>query len=198
MFWNWHTVDACFFAESWKVKSEGGFAGLCIGIILMTMLFECIRQLGPWYIKHITQVQGHRTTSRAIERASAGSAAEEGYAPDGTAPSNGRHQDGSARQPGGGTPMEQPVLPQATSQPSNPLFRPSFGQRMVLALIHTMQFALAYLIMLLAMYYNGYIILCIVIGTFLGYVLVRWRDEMDPSSLQRPGSWSSTATGCHG
>ncbi|KAK7998866.1 ctr copper transporter family protein-like protein [Apiospora marii] len=196
MYWNWNTVDACFFAEQWQVKSKGGFAGLCVGIILMTMLFECIRQLGPWYTKHITQAHGHRTTSRAIERASAGSAAEEGHALGGAA-SSGSPQNASARQPADGTPKEQPLVAHEASQLSNPPFRPSFGQHLVLALLHTMQFALAYVIMLMAMYYNGYIIICILIGTFLGYALVRWHDEMDPSSLQRPGSSSSTATGCH-
>lgn len=164
MLWNWNTVDSCFFAESWKVESEGGFAGLCIGVVLMTMVFECIRRLGPCYIKHISQVHRHRTTGRAVERAGAGSAAEEGHA----------------------------------LEPSNLPFRPTFGQHLVLALIHTVQFALAYLIMLMAMYYNGYIIISILIGTFLGYVLVRRRDEMDPLPSQRPGSASSTSTGCHG
>ncbi|KAK8136784.1 hypothetical protein PG984_004724 [Apiospora sp. TS-2023a] len=164
MYWNWNTVGACFFAEIWKVESEGGFAGLCIGIIITTMLFECIRQLGPWYTKHISQVHSRRrTTSRPMEeRANAGSAAEEGHAP------------------------------------SSVPFRPSFGQHLALALIHTLQFVLGYFIMLMAMYYNGYIIICIMVGTFLGYVLVRWRDEVDPSALQRPGSSSSTSTGCHG
>lgn len=36
------------------------------------------------------------------------------------------------------------------------------------------QFAVAYIIMLMAMYYNGYIIICIFIGAFLGAFLFAW------------------------
>jgi len=36
------------------------------------------------------------------------------------------------------------------------------------------QFGLAYLIMLLAMYFNGYIIISIIIGAFLGKFLCDW------------------------
>lgn len=37
-----------------------------------------------------------------------------------------------------------------------------------------LQFAVAYFIMLLAMYYNGYIIISIIIGAFLGAFIFSW------------------------
>ena len=42
------------------------------------------------------------------------------------------------------------------------------------AFIYTCQFAVAYIVMLLAMYYNGYIIICIFIGAFLGHFTFGW------------------------
>ena len=42
------------------------------------------------------------------------------------------------------------------------------------ALLHMLQFAVAYFIMLLAMYFNGYIIICIFIGAFLGALIFSW------------------------
>jgi copper transporter 1 len=45
-------------------------------------------------------------------------------------------------------------------------FRPNLFQQTIRALLHMMQFAVAYFIMLLAMYYNGYIIISIIVGAF--------------------------------
>lgn len=39
-----------------------------------------------------------------------------------------------------------------------------------------LQFAVAYFVMLLAMYYNGYLIICIFIGAFLGYFIFSWES----------------------
>lgn len=43
-------------------------------------------------------------------------------------------------------------------------FRPSILQQMTRAFLHMLQFTVAYFIMLLAMYFNGYIIISIIIG----------------------------------
>jgi copper transporter 1 len=40
-----------------------------------------------------------------------------------------------------------------------------------------LQFGVAYSIMLSAMYYNGYIIICILVGAFLGTFIFSW-DEI--------------------
>ncbi|KAK3934541.1 ctr copper transporter [Diplogelasinospora grovesii] len=47
-------------------------------------------------------------------------------------------------------------------------------QQIIRAVIHAATFGLAYIIMLLAMYYNGYVIICIVIGAGLGKFLCDW------------------------
>lgn len=51
------------------------------------------------------------------------------------------------------------------------IVRPTILQGVIRALLHMLQFAVAYFVMLLAMYYNGYIIICIFIGAFLGYLV---------------------------
>jgi copper transporter 1 len=53
--------------------------------------------------------------------------------------------------------------------------RPNIVEQAIRALLHMLQFAVAYFIMLLAMYYNGYIIICIFIGAFLGFFIFGWR-----------------------
>jgi copper transporter 1 len=62
-----------------------------------------------------------------------------------------------------------------------PPYRPSPIEQGIRALFHMVQFAVAYFIMLLAMYYNGYIIICIFIGAFLGALIFSW----EPLSLSK-------------
>ncbi|KAI4120842.1 MAG: hypothetical protein LQ341_007493, partial [Variospora aurantia] len=61
---------------------------------------------------------------------------------------------------------------QAPSKPQRLV--PTVFQQVIRALIHMLQFAVAYFIMLLAMYYNGYIIISIIIGAFLGAFIFSW------------------------
>lgn len=53
-------------------------------------------------------------------------------------------------------------------------FRATPLQQLIRAIIHAMTFGAAYIIMLLAMYYNGYIIICIFIGSGIGKFLCDW------------------------
>jgi solute carrier family 31 (copper transporter), member 1 len=53
-------------------------------------------------------------------------------------------------------------------------FKASPVQQLVRSVIHAATFGLAYIIMLLAMYYNGYIIICIIIGAGLGKFFCDW------------------------
>ena len=53
-------------------------------------------------------------------------------------------------------------------------FRATPLQQLIRAFIHATVFGLAYLVMLLAMYYNGYIIVSIILGAGLGKFLCDW------------------------
>lgn len=44
MLWNWYTIDSCFLARSWHVRSSGAFAGSCIGVILLVISLELLRR----------------------------------------------------------------------------------------------------------------------------------------------------------
>lgn len=55
-------------------------------------------------------------------------------------------------------------------------FRPTFVQQTIRTLLHMATFAVAYVIMLLAMYYNEYIIICIFIGAFLDAFAFTWES----------------------
>ncbi|KAJ5758452.1 hypothetical protein N7520_005608, partial [Penicillium odoratum] len=67
-------------------------------------------------------------------------------------------------------------------------FTPSILQQSIRALLHMAQFAVAYIVMLLAMYFNGYIIICIFIGAYIGSFIFSWESiSLRSLDLRRPG-----------
>lgn len=170
MLWNWNTIDSCFISSSWRVTSSGMFAGSCIGVILLVLSLEFLRRAVKEFDAFL--VRQHR--ARPVPSA---------------APSTRHSSD------------------QLDAAPAvDPGFHPTVVQQAIRAFLHTLQFAVAYFVMLsvlplypvtmdspsrddgeaarsrpvltletrLAMYYNGYIIICIFIGAFLGAFIFQW------------------------
>ncbi|PMD34942.1 Ctr-domain-containing protein [Hyaloscypha variabilis F] len=75
-------------------------------------------------------------------------------------------------------------------------FKPNPFQQAIRALLHMLQFAVAYFIMLLAMYYNGYIIISIFIGAYIGSFVFSWEALGGGSNGQT--SVANEATVCCG
>lgn len=49
MLWNWYTINACFLAGSWYVKTRGQFAGSCISCFLLVMSAQWLHRLAREY-----------------------------------------------------------------------------------------------------------------------------------------------------
>ncbi|KAJ5386241.1 hypothetical protein N7509_008782 [Penicillium cosmopolitanum] len=242
MLWNWYTIDACFLAHSWQIKSRGMFAGSCIGVICLVLCLEALRRLGREYdafilrrarqrrmYLHESTLEGNAedpTTKKLPGNGAFGAsllpktgengchqaAAESRPAVDqqdpilpspgssnentsgepqitATAVANRADQslDPSHKSPWFSVfpkpkPVNQqqwengvPASPRVACFPSQDIrHRPSPIEQVVRALLHTFQFGVAYIVMLLAMYYNGYIIICIFLGAFLGSLIFSW------------------------
>ncbi|KAJ0162733.1 Copper transport protein ctr4 [Colletotrichum tanaceti] len=82
---------------------------------------------------------------------------------------------------------------QAVVAPQTLVFRASPLQQFVRSIIHAATFGLAYIVMLLAMYYNGYLIISIIIGAGLGKFLCDWLVVR--IVLEAPAASTSTAVG---
>ncbi|KKA30583.1 hypothetical protein TD95_001097 [Thielaviopsis punctulata] len=138
MLWNWNTIDACFISSSWQIRSNGMFAGSCIGVILLVMFLEFLRRASKEFDRWLLaqHIAAHAVSSSAATNKSGAAAC---------------------------------VVPAGV-----PPFRPNVWQQGVRAFLHLCQFAAAYFVMLLAMYYNGYFIICIFIGAYLGAFLFQW------------------------
>src|SRR2546429_4104456 len=119
-------------------------AGSCIGVVLLVMSLEFLRRLSREYDNYIAG------RSRRCSPASQST----------TVAPKGSDGDGSLTAP----------LP---TQPSR-ILRSTLLQHPVRSFLHMVQFGVAYMIMLLAMYYNGYFIICILIGSFLWWFVFSW------------------------
>ncbi|KAI6769553.1 hypothetical protein HG530_004182 [Fusarium avenaceum] len=169
MLWNWNTVDSCFIASSWHITSKGMFAGSCIGVILLVMSLELLRRsVKEWdrYLLRQHAAKHQESSSSAAAGPSGANGSDNG-------------KDGNAL-----VSCASPIPP----------FRPNVWQQAIRALLHMMQFAVAYFVMLLAMYYNGYFIICILIGAYLGAFIFQW----ETLSASGNTSASKEATVCCG
>lgn len=174
MFWNWYTVDACFLSSSWRISSHASFLGACIAVMALVVLLEFLRRLQRMYdsyiflrarqqhgrgIAGVTAVDNNHDSSRGDIGTIKGYAANVESAPNSAVPL--LVGDWSKNL-------------SFSTLPTMGLFRPSWPQQAVRGAIYTMQFMVAYMIMLLAMYYNGYILLSIFLGVFVGFCMSSW------------------------
>lgn len=139
-----------FLARSWHVKSKGIFALSCIGVVALVIALEFLRRLAKEYDRRIVA-----SYARSLAPARSSNSSDAGKTPATTA-----------------APAHAPAC---AALPAH-RFRPNVPQQAIRALLHMLQFAVAYFVMLLAMYYNGYIIICIFIGAYLGYFIFGWES----------------------
>lgn len=158
MLWNWNVIDTCFIASSWHITSKGMFAGSCIGVILLVMSLELLR-------RSVKEYDGYLIRQHAASVAAAAGARGASIASSNNESSNNGQAEAEA---------DAPKSTITCAGAASTKFRPTIAQQAIRALLHMVQFAVAYFVMLLAMYYNGYFIICILIGAYLGSFVFHW------------------------
>lgn len=159
MIGNWKTVGTCFLSPSWYNSDIAKFAGSCIGVAFWVILTECIRRWSREYDRYII-----RTAAANVRRV----VAEE------------RSRDIEGRGLGN-------MLARSYVGDGGLLrLRPTLIQQALRALLYAIQFTSAYLIKLIAMTFNGYILLSIILGAMVGYFFSTWDTlgtiALDPES----------------
>lgn len=165
VFWNWYTTGTCFITSSWKIRSAAAFAGLCIGVTLMSILLHAIGFCARFYDRRL--VRQHQAD--AVELA--------------TKMAHGAGMSDSLT-----AESAHNISPMA-------VFRPNLLQQIIRALIRTAQFALAYWIVLMAIYYNGFVIVCIGAGVFVGTYIFQW-ERMGGPHGSIPGGHADLTACC--
>jgi len=130
------------------------FAGSCIGVILLVMSLEFLRRASREYHRYILS---QAKPKQQLHNSPMSRSLSDNVSAKVTTAANITTVGASARK-----------------------FRPDILQQVIRALFHMVQFAVAYFIMLLAMSYNGYIMISIIIGAFLGFFVFSW----EPISLE--------------
>lgn len=134
MLWNWYTIDACFIARSWRIRSNGAFAGSCIGVIFLVIALEFLRRTQREFDRYV------RASNRqqALDRSSSDSGSGDATAVDAKGIAVRVRAFAHVH---AGTPIGSSRL--------------KLWQHMIRSLLYMLQFAVGYFVMLLAMYYNG-------------------------------------------
>jgi solute carrier family 31 (copper transporter), member 1 len=144
------------------------FASSCVGVICLVITLEFLRRLQRAYERHIVQQAGYLFVSPSpFENNQSARTGSSAFVPGSKkeAPDLHARSDSATLTPRASTTA-------ADSTPKR--FRLNIMQQIVRATLHMLQFGVAYFIMLLAMYYNGYFIICILVGAFVGYFAFAW------------------------
>jgi solute carrier family 31 (copper transporter), member 1 len=183
MLWNWYTIDSCFISSTWHVRSSGGFAGTCIGVILLVMSLEMLRRLSKEYDTFVIR----RFKERVARELN-------------TAPSSANGSTDVVNKSHATTKVGTAAVSGAACQ-RVVHFRYTPLQQAIRGVLHAITFGVAYFVMLLAMYYNGYVIICILIGAGLGKIVFDWGKQTlslgdGASDLQAGGDACETTVCC--
>jgi copper transporter 1 len=139
MLWNWATLDACFLTPSWRVSTRAGFAATCLAAVLLGMSLAALRRAARAVDAALVRAHAAR-----VERAKAkvAAAAAEGSGAKGVA------KAGAAKVAGKGWWRRLERDPRWALGPDAARFRPNVAQQVLRAVVHLMQFAVAYISML--------------------------------------------------
>ncbi len=164
MLWNWYTIDSCFISRKWHITSKSMMIGSCFGVIFFVMALEGFKRLQREWDRYI-----HRSS---INKDAVGESPVEGSseeAIDNTKSGNIVKSIGIFRKPQSGN-------------------GPAFWKHIVSSFMFAIQFGAAYLVMLLAMYYNGYIIICLILGALFGYMVFGYDLVSDSRFKNQPAT----------
>ncbi|BDD64207.1 hypothetical protein MAP00_009047 [Monascus purpureus] len=180
MLWNWNTVDSCFISKSWHITSHGMFGGSCIGVICLVISLEFLRRVGREYDAFIVR-RARLRRQYLSSMPSLSSPLTSSATPFGTSGVPGAEIENASHcsnHEAHAAPKTDARSAAAGYDPAqnasmDPV-RPTIVEQFIRATLHMVQFAVAYFVMLLAMYFNGYIIICIFIGAWLGAFIFSW------------------------
>ncbi|KAF5627163.1 copper transport ctr4 [Fusarium sp. NRRL 25303] len=195
MLWNWNTIGVCFISEAWYIDSGALFATTCLAAFGLALFLEFARRASREWERHlfarnVGNPQAFFDPITGIELAPLQPAAAQ-PAPAQPAPAQPADaqpadaQSAGGQSAGGQSAAAQPAQPAPANGPGNgqdaanrlPPFCPSFVEHIIEASLCTLRLVVTYVLILMAVSFNGYIIICIFSGHFFGTVLF-WRDPV--------------------
>ncbi|SNX87450.1 related to CTR3 - high-affinity copper transporter of the plasma membrane [Melanopsichium pennsylvanicum] len=182
MLGNWQTIGTCVLTSSWHVKTEAQFAGTCIGVFLIVFLIETVRRWSREFDRYILEramIQRRETRRRTqhLKTEMATRLAQADASQDRSTVSQKLEQLDTIFF---GIPTGRSGCRQAALDSMR--FRPAMWQQLLRSLLYGVQFTGAYLVMLIGMTFNGYILIAIILGGIFGHFFSTW-DTLGSSHL---------------
>ncbi len=175
-----------FISSTWHITSNGMFAGSCIGVILLVCTLEFIRRLVREFDRYVILGKTPTLTRSTIHQQATTSSPGTDLKPvAGNTSSTLANVSSSSSDD-----QDEHDIHLSSGSIQRRTGRPTLLQQMARAFLHMAHLAVAYFIMLLAMYFNGYIIICILIGAFIGAFVFSWDVGV--------GTAGEEVTGCCG
>lgn len=200
MSWNWKVIDSCFLAEGWHVKTKGQFAGTCIGVFCWVVFLIWLRKARSALDSHIVQNKVRRLAKggnlnvaqnslQADEQPQSGAISDDKdhglVASSASGGHNSPNRSNTFLGRCGDTIMgrspvdnvgEAGALPFSSNQgtASRSSVRPNLLEQIVRALMFGFEYSIVWLLGLILMSYNGYVIISAFLGAFIGFLLFDW------------------------
>lgn len=186
MLWNWYTIDSCFLASSWHVKSKGMFAGTCIGTFFWIIAYIWFHRILIEYDQAVVQYKLEKYKQQHTEACVCCCNKEEEENPD-FIPLDNKTDDNAKETMAENIDEGSFFKPIVNALKHNWLLshpkRDSSGaiqiylspaEHLIRSFLYMIEWACSFLIMLMWMYYNGYIIIVCILGYFVGELLFNY------------------------
>lgn len=156
-----------FITSAWHITSREMFAACCIGVLCLAVCYETLGRMGQKYDKHILRQFQYAPILFSDDNENHSSFENSSKTDSDNATKAGVLSNGkpSRRFPSLGLYLN-----------TGGHFRPNMAQQGIRAGIYMVRFGMAYFIMLLVMSLNGYLILAILMGTYVGSFVFSWES----------------------
>lgn len=184
MLWNWYTIDSCFLARSWHVTSRGMFAGTCIGVFFWVMAYCWFHRFIVEYDNAIVDYKLKKANVSACESCCGAGGCDEILSSEEKGSSDEETSRAAAvaqgvKRPGSDfwTPLKNTFSHKwylAWMKKDDNAIYPSPVEHVGRSGLYLMEWTVSYLIMLMWMYYNGYLIITMILGYFFGQLFFNY------------------------
>lgn len=161
MLWNWYTIDSCFIARSWHVKTKGAFAGSCVGVFFLVVASQWLHRFAREYDAALM------------------SSKQRQYGDEETKNESFSNAESCKTNPILGAVSHKWLF---TPRNLGGIYATPF-EHLVRSVLFTLEWGLSYMIMLLFMYYNGYIIISCILGAFFGRLFFTYNEPLNCSTI---------------
>lgn len=173
MLWNWYTDDVCLISNQWKTSTKAIFGGSCVGVFALLMILN-------WWRRILSQYRIHCAEVRELEVRSicnAGVALKE--------QSKLSHSSSNNM-------ISDLMIPfvftwrhdwlkvfngnLAVKRGDQLYIYPSPFEHLLYCMGDTIEWSVHHVVMLLFMYFNGYIFISCMIGAGVGFLLFQFKN----------------------